>query len=69
MNITYKIHKCLDHITYVGEYWDDILIYKYTVFSSYRGGNIEEFMQNPCLRNPNFCGIDEYHRRTFVLDL
>lgn len=69
MRTSYKIHKCLKKITYIGEYWDDVLIFKYTVFASYRGGNIVEFMQNnSCLRNPNYDGIDEYHRRTFILD-
>lgn len=65
----YKITCVRSHKTYINEYWDDLLIFKYIVNAVYRGGDIEEFMNNNSFfRNPNFDGIDEYHRRTFILD-
>lgn len=70
MKTTYKIYKVTSKITYVGEYWDDILIFKFKVFAVYNGGDVEKFMvENTFIRNPNFCGIDEFHRRFFTLDL
>lgn len=69
MKTTYKIHKVTNKVTYIGEYWDDILIFKYIVYAVYHGGDVVHFMnENHLLRNPNFCGIDEFHRRTFILD-
>lgn len=69
MKTTFKILKVTNKVTYIGEYWDDILIFKYTVYAVYNGGDVVHFMnENHLLRNPNFNGIDEFHRRTFILD-
>lgn len=69
MKTTYKIHKVTDKVTYIGEYWDDILIFRFIVYAVYHGGDVVRFMnENHLLRNPNFSGIDEFHRRTFILD-
>ena len=67
--VTYRISSIRDCATYVYELWDGILVYKWRVSAIYRGGDIIEFMQkNDAFRMPNFDGIDEYHRRMFILD-
>lgn len=70
--VTYRINS-IQHsrrMTYIHEYWDDILVFKWRVPVIYQGGDIVEFMEkNQSTRIPNFDGIDEYHRRTFILDL
>lgn len=69
MKTSYRIHKITNKMTIVHEYWDDILIFKYNVYSPYHGGNIEEFINsNYVTRNPNFDGLNEFHRRSFILD-
>lgn len=69
VNTTYKIKSSSNKITYIHEFWDDILIFTYTVYAEYKGGNIEEFMrENPMTRIPDFDGIREFHRRTFILE-
>lgn len=68
--VSYRISSILPCATYVHEYWDDILIYKWRVAAIYRGGDILEFLErNDTFRMPNFEGLNEYHRRTFILDL
>lgn len=68
-NVTYKISSIHGFATYVHEYWDDLLIYKWRVSAIYHGGNILEFLENnDAFRMPNFEGLEEYHRRTFILD-
>lgn len=70
MKTNYKILKTTSKVTYIGEYWDDILVFKYTVYAVYHGGNIVRFMnENHLMRIPHFNGINEFQRRTFILDL
>lgn len=67
---SYKISNVTSKYTYVREYWDDIHVFTWRVSSCYHGGSIEDFLvQNNSVRNPIFDGIDEFHRRTFILDL
>lgn len=69
MKTTYRIVRVTSKVTFIHEYWDDILIYKYKVFAVYHGGDVVRFLkENTVIRNPDFCGIDEFHRRTFILD-
>lgn len=69
-NVTYKIGSIQGNSTIVYELWDNILVFKWRVNKIYRGGCIVDFMQeNSAMRIPKFDGIDEYHRRTFILDL
>lgn len=68
--VTYRINSSRGCTTYVHEYWDDVLVYKWRVSAIYRGGDILDFLErNAAFRIPEFDGIDEYHRRIFILDL
>lgn len=68
-SVIYKIGAIKGNSTIVYEFWDDILVYKWRVHKMYRGGDILDFMTvNNATRIPNFDGIDEYHKRTFILD-
>lgn len=68
-NVTYKISSTRSNATYINEYWDNILVYKWRVAKPYYGGDIFEFLQkNDAYRIVNYDGIDEYHRRVFILD-
>lgn len=67
--VTYKISRC-GRLTYVREFWDDIHVYTWRVHKPYYGGDIAEFLQkNSAYRQVHFDGVDEYHRRTFILGL
>lgn len=67
--VTFRISSTHRGTTYIYEYWDDILVFKWRVADIYHGGDILEFMEkNQATRIPNFDGLDEYHRRTFILD-
>lgn len=69
MKTTYKILSVDKKITTIYEYWDDLLIYKYTVFEVYNGGDIEQFIkENDILRAVIWPGLNEFHRRTMILD-
>lgn len=69
MKTTYKIHQVTNKTTVVHEYWDDLLIFTYIVYDVYRGGNIEEFLnENYVTRQPDFENLNEFHRRTFILE-
>ena len=69
MKTTYKVVTVESKYTVIYEYWDDLLIYKYTVFDSYRGGNIEQFIRDSDLcRTVIWDGLNEYQRRTNILD-
>lgn len=67
--VTYKISKVCGKYTYIHEYWDEILVFEWKVYKIYRGGDILDFMnKNNASRIPNFDGIDEYHRQTFIFN-
>lgn len=69
MKTTYKIISVQEKVTTIYEYWDDILIYKYTVFEVYKGGDIEHFIkENDILRAVIWEGLEEFHKRTMILD-
>ena len=69
-NVVYKISCSRSNATYIKEFWDDIHIYTWRVNKPYYGGNIVDFLQkNSSYRQVHYDGIDEYHRRTFILDL
>lgn len=69
MKTTYKIFKVTNKVTYIGEYWDDILVFKHTVYAVYHGGDVVRFMnENHLTRSPQFRGLDEFYRRTFIID-
>ena len=68
-NVTYKISSIRSNATYINEYWDDILVYKWRVAKPYYGGNIREFLEvHAAFKLVNYDGLDEYHRRTFILN-
>lgn len=67
--VTYRINSIQPCSTYVHEYWDNLLVFKWRVSAIYRGGDIQEFMEkNDAFRMPNFDGIEEFHRRNFICD-
>lgn len=69
MKTTFKIKSFTNKSTIVQEYWDDLLIFTYTVYDVYRGGNIELFLrENYVTRQPDFDNLSEFHRRTFILE-
>lgn len=66
---TYKVIKVESKYTIVHEYWDDLLIYKYTIFDSYKGGNILQFIRESDLcRIVNWDGLNEFIRRSAMLE-
>lgn len=70
MKTSYKIGSVEPKYTVVYEYWDDLLIYKYTIFDSYQGGNIEQFIRDSDLcRTVIWEGLNEFNLRTMILDL
>lgn len=70
MKISYKLIYSNEKHTVIYEYWDDIHIYKYTVFRQYLGGDIKKFIEkNDIVRCVTWDGLDEFHRRTMILDL
>ena len=70
MKTSYKIISVEPKYTVIYEYWDDLHIYKYTVFNSYLGGNIEQFIKdNDLCRTVIWEGLNEFNRRTMILDL
>lgn len=70
MQTSYKIILVEPIHTVIFEYWDDLLIYKYTIFESYKGGNIEQFIRdNDLCRTVIWEGLNEFHRRNLILDL
>lgn len=72
-NVSYKISRCScssGNATYIKEFWDDIHVYTWRVNKPYYGGDIVDFLhQNSAYKHVHFDGIDEYHRRIFILDL
>lgn len=69
MKTSYNIVSVYPKYTIIYEYWDDLLIYKYTVFNSYKGGDIEHFIiNNDLCRTVIWEGLNEFHRRTMILD-
>lgn len=70
MKTTYKITQVNIINTFVDEYWDDLNIYSYIVKEPYCGGNIEEFIRdNDIVRKVHFDNLNEFHKRTMILDL
>jgi hypothetical protein len=69
MKTTYKVVSVESKYTVIHEYWDDLLIYKYTVFDSYKGGNIVQFIRdNDLCRTVNFDGLNEFIRCSAMLE-
>lgn len=70
MEIIYKVFKKYYCHTLVCEYWDDMLIYTYDVCSRYNGGDLKEFINNHnYYRHIHWDNLNEFHRRTMILDL
>lgn len=65
----YKIFKRHPKFTIIQEFWDDLLIYSYRVYSQYTGGDILTFIANNNFsRKVHWDNIKEFHRRTEILD-
>lgn len=65
----YKICYCHSKFTLIQEYWGDLLIYSYRVYSQYTGGDILSFIaNNNYSRKVHWDNLKEFHRRTEILE-
>lgn len=66
---TYKVIRS-GFYTYIQEFWDDLHIYTWKIKKPYYGGDLRLFLEeNSAYRTVHFDNLNEFHRRSFILNL